>query len=357
MFLIIDGGTTNLRVTLLSDERKPLDAIARDGGVRHTAVDGNNERLKAALAECIDQLLARNGLDAGDVKRCVAYGMITSDMGLLEIPHVPAPASAADLRDAMRAQRFPEIAPFPIHFIPGVRNFAGPVDLDNFGMMDMMRGEETEAVGLFKLLEPETSAMFILPGSHNKFVAMSAEGKILGCMTSISGELLDAMTHHTILADAVGGAFVSPEAYNAKMAMEGARACAQNGLGRAAFSGRILKTLGKRSHAEVQSYLLGAALALDVQAMEAFLPDQPEEIPMPDNVIPLHRNLGAALGIAPDMSAPREIVEPRIYVAGKAPVQQAMIDVLEALGHEGAIAVPRELSARMGVTGAAEIGL
>ncbi len=51
--------------------------------------------------------------------------------------------------------------------------------------------------------------MFILPGSHNKFVAMSAEGKILGCMTSISGELLDAMTHHTILADAVGGAFVS----------------------------------------------------------------------------------------------------------------------------------------------------
>ena len=94
MFLIIDGGTTNLRVTLLSDERKPLDAITRDGGVRHTAVDGNNGRLKAALAECIDQLLARNGLGAGDVKRCVAYGMITSDMGLLEIPHVPAPASA-----------------------------------------------------------------------------------------------------------------------------------------------------------------------------------------------------------------------------------------------------------------------
>ena len=38
-------------------------------------------------------------------------------------------------------------------------------------------------------------------------------------------------------------------------------------------------------------------------------------------------------------------------------MQQAMIDVLEALGHEGAIAVPRELSARMGVVGAAEIGL
>ena len=124
----------------------------------------------------------------GRCEKCVAYGMITSDMGLLEIPHVPAPARPPICATRCARRRFPEIAPFPIHFIPGVRNFAGPVDLDNFGMMDMMRGEETEAVGLFKLLESETSAMFILPGSHNKFVAMSAEGKILGCMTSISGE-------------------------------------------------------------------------------------------------------------------------------------------------------------------------
>ena len=117
--------------------------------------------------------------------------------------------------------------------------------------------------------------MLVLPGSHNKFVAMSEEGRIIGCMTSISGELLDAMTHHTILADAVGSAFVTPETYVSEMAMEGAWACSQSGLGRAAFSGRILRTLGKRSTAEIQSYLLGAALALDVQAMEQFLPDEP----------------------------------------------------------------------------------
>ena len=175
MILIIDGGTTNLRVTLLSDERKPLDSIARDGGVRHTAVDGNNSYLKTTLAECIAQLLGRNGLEAGDVRRCIAYGMITSDMGLLEIPHVSAPASAQDLKNAMREQVFPEIAPFPITFIPGVRNFAAPVDLENFGMMDMMRGEETEAIGLYDLLGLKEKAMFVLPGSHNKFVAMSEE--------------------------------------------------------------------------------------------------------------------------------------------------------------------------------------
>lgn len=89
MFLVIDGGTTNLRVTLLDEKQKPVDAVKEDGGVRHTAVDGNNQYLKTTLRACIDRLLARNGLGAGDVKKCVAYGMITSDMGLLEIPHVP----------------------------------------------------------------------------------------------------------------------------------------------------------------------------------------------------------------------------------------------------------------------------
>lgn len=33
MFLVIDGGTTNLRVTLLDEKQKPVDAVKEDGGV------------------------------------------------------------------------------------------------------------------------------------------------------------------------------------------------------------------------------------------------------------------------------------------------------------------------------------
>ena len=83
--LIIDCGTTNLRVTLLDAQRHTLDAVKADGGVRHTAIDGHNGRLRAALRESIAALLARNGLTMADVARCVAYGMITSNMGLLVI--------------------------------------------------------------------------------------------------------------------------------------------------------------------------------------------------------------------------------------------------------------------------------
>ena len=202
--LVVDCGTTNLRVTLLDESLKRIDAARAEGGVRHTAIDGHNGRLRATLRESIETVLARNGYAPADVERCVAYGMITSALGLLEIPHVPAPAGASDLRAAMREKTFEDIAPFPIAFIPGVRNFAGPVNLENFSEMDMMRGEEVEAVGLYSLLGCTGPALFVLPGTHNKCVPMGAHGEILGCMTSISGELLDALTHHTILADAAG---------------------------------------------------------------------------------------------------------------------------------------------------------
>lgn len=320
--LVVDCGTTNLRVTLLDENRQRLDAARAEGGVRHTAIDGNNSRLRAMLRECICTVLSRNGYAPADVERCVAYGMITSALGLMEIPHVPAPAGAAELRAAMRTQVFEDIAPFPIEFIPGVRNFAGPVNLENFSGMDMMRGEEVESLGLFKLLHPHGAAMFVLPGTHNKFVSMDAQGRILGCMTSVSGELLDAITHHTILCDAVGGSFVSPEAYDAAYAKAGARECAVSGLGRAAFAGRILKTLGGEERTRIQSYLLGAVLALDVQAMQAFVGD-------------------------------REDVE--AYIAGKAPLRQGMCDVIDALCAGEAVQVPEEISGGMGLAGALEI--
>jgi len=274
------------------------------------------------LHESMVTVLSRNGYDMADVKKCIASGMITSALGLMEIPHVPAPAGAAELRAKMQEKVFEDIAPFPIAFIPGMRNFAGPVDLENFSGMDMMRGEEVEAIGLYKLLAPKGAAMFVLPGTHNKFVAMDAQGRMLGCMTSISGELLDAVTHHTIIAEAVGHSFVNADEYDPEYAKAGARECAVSGLGRAAFAGRILSTLGGKDRAKLQSYLLGATLALDVQAMQSFVGDQ-------ENV--------------------------EAYIAGKAPLQQCFCDVMEALAAGEAHQVPAEVSGRMGLEGVLEI--
>ena len=185
-----------------------------------------------------------------------------------------------------------------------------------------MRGEETESIGLWQLLKPQHESVFVLPGSHNKFVRMDAQGRILGCMTSISGELLDAVTHHTILADAVGREFAAADSYDADMARQGALECARSGLGRAAFAGRILHQLGHESDVRLRSYLLGAVLAQDVLALRSFMGDA-------------------------DSTA--------VFIAGKQPIRCAFADVMQCLDLSRAQQVPDEISGCMGVTGALAI--
>jgi len=323
-YLIIDCGTTNLRVTLVDSDKNVIGTIKADGGVKHTAIDGSDHRLRVMLKESIEKALSENGYIHQQIDYAIAYGMITSNMGLVEIPHLPAPVSMEDIRKAVREIVFPDIASFPIRFIPGVRNFSGAVDLDNFSGMDMMRGEETEAIGLFELMKPDRDCVFVLPGSHNKFVHMDKEGRILGCMTSISGELLDVITHGTILADSVGRSFVNAEKYESEMAVAGALECENCGIGRAAFAGRILQTLGDMEREKIQSYLLGATLAPDVLALRAFIGGEKKM---------------------------------RIYVAGKAPVQRAVCDVMRAMGETDIVPVEASVSAAMGITGALSAGL
>ena len=317
--IIIDGGTTNLRVFLLSIEGEIICSEKAEGGVKYTAIDGNNSRLRSMLKNCIESVLQRTNTQITEIRRCVAFGMITSGLGLLEIPHIAAPASAADLRNGMKNAGFDEILPIEIEFIPGVRNFNGEINAANVSQMDMMRGEETETVGLVSLLKPSGAAVLILPGSHNKLINISADGKILGCKTSISGELLDAVTHHTILSGAVEGSFCTSEEYDCSYAIAGAKETIRNGLGRAAFAGRILSVTGGCPAGKVRSWLLGATLAQDVQTLNGFTAGNKET---------------------------------EICIAGKDPVKSALSDIFNEEGYKNITAVPEEISSQMGIAGA-----
>lgn len=317
---LIDAGTTNVRISLLDAERQVLDTVRSEAGVRHTAIDGNNHKLCQTIHDGIADLMAKHSLKAEDVGCCIAYGMITSNLGLVEIPHLPAPVSFRQFQQAVVTRDFPQIAPFPIRFIPGVKNFDAPVTLENADAMDMMRGEETECIGLCRLLKLDRPAVIVLPGSHNKFIAVDEHGSIRSCMTSISGELLSALTRNTILADAVDSAFASAEEYDREMVLAGAKACA-SGLGRASFTARILRTLGGFDAARLRSFLLGVVFSLDLQALEQ----------------------------ADYLSS-----KPVVYIAGKAPVSQALYDLMDARGLQAEL-VPDALQKRMGIAGALDI--
>lgn len=305
VYLTIDTGTTNTRVTVLKDGALLAQAKS-ETGVRVSAIDGDNHRLKQAVRQCLDEALDRAGIGWDQVCGVAASGMITSNVGLCEIPHCTAPAGAAELAAAIQSVSMPEICPLPIAFIPGVKNSGAAVDWNNFEAMDIMRGEEVEAMALLSHFAPGKPYLLVLPGSHMKFVSVDREGRITGCLTSISGELLAAITTGTILADAVQRQFADPEQFDEQALLAGWRTAARTGLGRACFSGRILNQFAGQPPQAIAYYLLGAVLQSDVAAIRG----------------------SRALCVPP---------EAEVVVAGKDPLRRAIAQLLQADGAFAAV--------------------
>lgn len=265
--IAIDTGTTNTRVLLLDKNSRPLASAKSETGVRITAIDGDNRRLKEAVRSCIRQVLDEKGLDFGDVRRVIASGMITSNMGLVELPHVPAPAGPGELAAHAKRILMEDVCPLPILLIPGVKNHGHEVQLENLESMDMMRGEEVETIAVLNHFEKGRPYALVLPGSHTKIVSVDEAGRITGCLTSITGELLAAITNDTLISDAVGHQFAGEDNYDREMVLAGFRTASRTGIGRACFSARILNTFAEKDKGKIASYVLGAVLQNDIDAV------------------------------------------------------------------------------------------
>ena len=266
--IAIDGGTTNTRASLWDAPGICLDIVKSEVGVRITSIEGSNASLKAAVKGLLEQLLQRNQITYEQVEGIYACGMITSKEGLAELPHLIAPAGMQDFVAGLAKVELPDVAPLPIHFVRGLKNRDGNgLTLCDLEKMDVMRGEETETLALLDLFGNENGTLFALPGSHTKFVSVDAEGRMIGCLSSLAGELLSAVTLNTILAGAVGKQFAGAD-YNKEMLLAGYRTARDTSLARAAFSTRMLQMFIPSNEQDRASFLLGAVLEGDIQAVK-----------------------------------------------------------------------------------------
>ncbi|MDA3135309.1 2-dehydro-3-deoxygalactonokinase [Atlantibacter subterranea] len=266
MYIItIDTGTTNTRVCAWQDERLLAEA-ARPVGVRDTAISGSTETLMKGVSDAVNDARSQANIPAGEKVVYLSAGMITSNVGLCEIPHLLAPAGLNELAKGMVCANLPAITDEPIWFVPGIRNHKSAVTLENAEQMDMMRGEETEAIGVLASLGISGPALIILPGSHSKFVKIDADNRIEGCVTTIGGELLDVITRHTILASSLNLQFA--QEIEAPALLQGANQCLQTGLSRTCFSVRVLDMFSDLTLNQKANVLLGAVLQDDLQAVK-----------------------------------------------------------------------------------------
>lgn len=262
--ITIDGGTTNTRAVLWNSESVICATANVQVGVRNTAIDRNNNHLKHEIKKLINTLVQKAGISQEQIRALYASGMITSNVGLVEIPHLAAPASFDDFVAGVRSVLIQDVFPLPIHFIPGLKNVVnGDISLMNLESMDMMRGEETEALALLSFLNNQNGCLLILPGSHTKCVAVDGNGIITGCLTSLSGELLSVLTEYSIVTDAVKGKFVENQC-DMEYLMAGFHAAQNTSCARASFLVRIASQFLTKDPNQCASFLMGAVLQNDI---------------------------------------------------------------------------------------------
>ena len=266
--ITIDTGTTNTRTFLWDENRNMIAGKKAEVGVRNTAIDGNNDRLKKAVHDCLERLLENNNLTYNNISRVMACGMITSNVGLVEVPHVTAPAGLKELAQQAKSILLEDVCPLPILFIPGVKNGLPDINMENFAVMDIMRGEEVESIAIMDHFPKDKPYLLVLPGSHTKFVSVDKEGKMTGCLTTITGELLASITNDTIIADAVGRQFVNEADYDREMMLKGFVTSRDTGIGHACFSARILNMFVEKDKMKLANYILGVALQNDITAIK-----------------------------------------------------------------------------------------
>lgn len=264
--ICVDAGTTNTRVWLTAGDR--IVSRAQAGvGVRDTARDGSSLRLRNALRDLIDQV-RKDALDQGcdQLPEClIAAGMITSPLGLVEVPHVSAPAGLKELASATSNYTFPEITELPVLLIPGARSGPKRCDQDTVGAVDVMRGEETLVIGLtaLGLLKPRSTLLNL--GSHWKVIKLDQDSRIESSVTSMTGELIHTAQTQTILASSVPN--TRPTAIDQTWLEAGMREQRKSGLARALFCVRLLEQGSDSSAEDRLSFLIGAYLASDLDAM------------------------------------------------------------------------------------------
>ncbi|HIC1790455.1 TPA: 2-dehydro-3-deoxygalactonokinase [Escherichia coli] len=265
LIVTIDSGTTNTRVRVWQGDQI-IGYGSTSVGVRDVAMAGTTEPLSKGIKTALHQSLEQAGLTTESEFVIVASGMLSSNVGLCEIPHIQVPAGINELARYTVKKCVPEIIDKQICFIPGVKNAVSHISLDNYEHMDIMRGEECEVIGVVSLLKLQGPALIILPGSHSKFIQLDETNRIVSSSTTMAGELLDIITQNTILANSLEHRFA--DTIDTDYLLKGAESCRQVGLSRSAFSIRILDLFTKASLDQKASFLLGAVFHSDISAIK-----------------------------------------------------------------------------------------
>lgn len=184
-WVAVDWGTTHLRAWAMSGGK---------AGEGRSSDRGMGKLAKADYEPALLDLLG--GWHTGPL-RVIACGMVGSRQGWVEAPYrtVPCAPLTGGLVQAPTTTKG-----LDVRVIPGIRQ-ESPADV--------MRGEETQIAG-FLALNPNWDGVLCLPGTHTKWVHVSA-GEVVSFQTFMTGEMFAVLGANTVLRHSI-----SADGWNAR---------------------------------------------------------------------------------------------------------------------------------------------
>ena len=265
--IALDWGTSSLRAYKLGRDGQVLEQRSLASGIMHLPSD---PRLIAGVqcsdgfelafdAACGDWLDAQPGLPV------IACGMVGSAQGWSEAAYRHTPVDVASLGLALHKVR--SLRGVDVHIVPGV--------IEQVGLPNVMRGEETQVLGVLQGFPASAELLIGLPGSHSKWVEVIA-GRITHFDTFMTGELFAVLSTHSILGrtQKIVGQFQA-EAFDrgvrVALSQDG-----QRGVLSTLFSARTLGLTAELAAEQQPDYLSGLLIGHEL----AGLPDRTRNTPI-----------------------------------------------------------------------------
>ncbi|MEO6012990.1 MAG: 2-dehydro-3-deoxygalactonokinase [Devosia sp.] len=183
-WVAVDWGTSNVRAWGIAADGGETFAVGSDRGMGKLSRD--------QFPAVLDALIGTQ--TEGDLP-IIICGMAGARQGWIEAPYLDTPANLHEIvHHAVR----PEGADprFAVRILPGVCQRA-------IGSEDVMRGEETQLLGLLGL-RPDFEGTAILPGTHSKWAEIR-DGRIIRFSSAMTGELYEVLSQHSVLRHSFSG--------------------------------------------------------------------------------------------------------------------------------------------------------
>jgi len=266
LFAVVDMGTTHTRVTVLERSGKVIASAKGEFGVKDRAATGSRDILINGLNRLIQNIWECERIPPDRIAQMIGVGMITSDIGLVDIPHRIAPVAVEDLAAHVEEITLPDIPISPILLIPGVKNKVESPSLESLEEMDFMRGEETQVFGAIELYEIEVPTTFMFLTSHTKLIDVDEKYRITRSFTTMSGQMFDALRFHSFLASSLPDQ--NPSDIHGEALRRGIKLGSKVGILRAGLMVRFMHILMESAPEERFSFLEGIVIASDIQAIQ-----------------------------------------------------------------------------------------